>query len=153
MEPQISKPIGQSHSVASLLTSCALLAAILAPVAGLVAWYGHSHSGSTGLVAAGIAGLVCWVAASLALTLAFFGQRLGFGLESLLGGIALRTGLPLAVGVLLHKQAGPLAEAGVFVMILILYLCSLLAETLLALRFIPASRGRMGGTTSQADAW
>ena len=151
VEPQISKPLPQSLSVAKLVSGCALLAAVLAPVAAILAWYGQTRSGTAGILAAVVAALVCWFSASLALTATFVGQRLGFGIHSLLIGIMLRTGLPLAFGVLLQKQGGPLAEAGVFVMILGLYLCSLVAETLLALRFMPASGGRLGGAASQAD--
>ncbi|MDX1945062.1 MAG: hypothetical protein SFU86_06620 [Pirellulaceae bacterium] len=151
MDRDSRKPLTQPPSVATLIIGCALLAAVIVPVAGILGWYGHARSGFVGIQAAALAGIICWCSSALALAAAFVGQRLGMGLQSLLFGILLRTGLPLLFGVLLQEQGGALAEAGVFVMILILYLCSLVAETLLALRLIPATSARLGGTASPVD--
>lgn len=151
MEHQVSKPLTRPLSVANLVAGCALLAGVLLPVAGIIAWFGYSRSGVNGIGASLLAALVCWLSASLALSAAFIGQRLGMGIHGLLIGIMLRTGLPRAIGVLLQKQGGPLAEAGVFMMILGLYLCSLVAETVLAMRLIPVPAAKLDGATSQVE--
>ncbi|MEX2173440.1 MAG: hypothetical protein WD872_03705 [Pirellulaceae bacterium] len=57
----------------------------------------------------------------------------------ILGGMMFRMGLPLLAGIALQKTNEPLAEAGVFPMILGIYLVALVAETLLSLRFVPST--------------
>lgn len=124
-------------SVGMLVGSCAILALALLPFAAGVAWYGHSRSGMTGLVAAGIAAVTCWLSGSLALVATYLGQKFGAALHGVLLGMFFRMGLPLVVGFVLQKNHPPLAEAGVFTMILALYLVALVAETLLSLQFVP----------------
>jgi FtsH-binding integral membrane protein len=91
----------------------------------------------TGLAAAGIAALTCWLSGSLALVATYLGQRLGAALHGVLIGMFFRMGLPLVVGFVLQKSNPPLAEAGVLTMILALYLVALVTETLLSLQFVP----------------
>ncbi len=121
----------------SLLAACALVGLALAPVAAGVAWFGYSRSGMLGLAAAAIATFVCWISASLALVAVFVGQRLDAGIQGILAGMFFRMGLPLAVAMALKYNSPPLAGAGVFYMILGLYLVALVVETLLSLRFVP----------------
>jgi hypothetical protein len=58
-------------------------------------------------------------------------------------------GLPLAAGMALNEAVPLLADAGVFWMILGLYLVALVAETLLSLRFVPADQ--LGALRSAAS--
>jgi hypothetical protein len=58
-------------------------------------------------------------------------------LYRLLGGIALRAGLPLAVGAAVHFAGGPLARAGFLYYVLVFYLAVLGVQTYL---FIPKGR-------------
>jgi hypothetical protein len=115
------------------------LAASLLPFAAALAWLGNSRSGEIGVAAAAIALGVCWVSGSLALVCTFVGQRLGAAIHGVLVGMIFRMGLPLVTGIALQRNNPPLADAGVLLMILGLYLVALLVETLLSLRFVPRS--------------
>jgi hypothetical protein len=139
VEAQGINPAGRISSIASLIGSCAILAAALLPFAAGVGWYGYASAGSLGLAAAAIAAGVCWLSGSLALVAAFVGQRLNAGIQGVLVGMIFRMGLPLGAGMALERNSPPLAAAGVFHMILALYLVALLVETLLSLRFVPRS--------------
>ena len=59
----------------------------------------------------------------------------GVGLATLF-----RMAIPMATGIVLTKVGGPLAEAGVFGMIVGFYLVGLLVETLLAVRVVSGFR-------------
>lgn len=51
-----------------------------------------------------------------------------------------RMAIPMVVGIVLTKRGGPLAEAGVFGMIVGFYLVGLLVETLLTVRLVNGFR-------------
>lgn len=51
-----------------------------------------------------------------------------------------RMAIPMVVGIVLTKRGGPLAEAGVFGMIVGFYLVGLLVETLLTVRLVNGIR-------------
>ena len=140
MEVQVNRPPEQGCSIASLIGSCAILATALLPFAAGAAWFGYASSGNLGLAAAAIAAGVCWLSGSLALVAAFVGQRLNAGIQGVLVGMIFRMGLPLGAGMVLERNSPPLAAAGVFHMILALYLVALVVETLLSLRFVPKSK-------------
>ena len=126
-------------SAASLLLGCAMLTALLV-VAGVgFGYYGSQRSGHVGIQAAAIAGAVCWLAGCLALTLSFLGNRRGWGTQTVLASMAVRLGLPMIAGIALQRLSPPLAEAGVFGMVLGNYLIMLVAETLLSLKFVSPS--------------
>ena len=50
-------------------------------------------------------------------------------------------GLPMGVGLALTRTGGPLAEAGLFGMILVFYLVGLVVETILSVRILGSSQG------------
>ena len=121
-------------------------------------WFGARAHGGAGWAAAAVAAGTCWVGALLALVLTGLWRRTQ-PLGGALGGIAFRTGLPLVVGLILQRQGGPLAEAGVLGMILLFYFLMLIVETLLAVRLIDAAKTKNEvlppvrlGTESQATA-
>lgn len=135
--PALSEPA--QTSAGSLIAACAILAALLA-VAGLgFGYYGYQQSGMDGVQAAVVAGVICWFAGALALTISFAGKLTGLGVQSVLAATLVRLGMPLAAGLLLKEQSPTLAEAGVFGMILGNYLLMLVAETLLSLLFVAPS--------------
>jgi hypothetical protein len=140
VDPQQGKAVAPRSSLASLLIACALVGLALAPVAAGIAWYSFGRSGAMGVVAALIAALTCWVSASLALAAVFVGQRLEAGIHGILASMLFRMGFPLAVALALKTNSPPLAAAGVFWMILGLYLVALVVETLLSLQFVPRNR-------------
>lgn len=152
VDPQVGRVSRQSGSLASLLAGCALLAAALLPLAAGIAWFAYGRSGWTGVAAAALAGVVCWVSACLALVAGFCGQELGNPVAGILGGMLFRLGLPLATGVLIQAKHAPLAQAGCFTMILGLYLVALVIETLLSLRFVPQSTRAASGIPSSSKA-
>jgi hypothetical protein len=119
----------------SLVASCALIAAVVIPAGILSAWIVARRLDAQVLLAASLAVGVCWLAASLALVSTHVGARLGFPVQGLLVGMLFRMGLPLGAGVALSQNA-PLAELGIFGMILGVYLCALVVETVLSLRYV-----------------
>jgi hypothetical protein len=137
VDPQDGRASGRDSSIRSLLVACALVGLALLPVAAGIAWLGYARSGPVGVGAAAIAAGVCWLSACLALVTVFVGQRLDAGIQGILAGMLFRMGLPLAVAMAFKYNSPPLAEAGIFWMILGLYLVALVVETLLSLRFVP----------------
>jgi hypothetical protein len=136
--PQAVRPdVPPTGSLASLLGACAVLFVVLAPLAIAIACFAYTRSGTIGIVAAAIAGSLCWVSASLALVAAFFGQRWNNPIAGILGGTLLRLGLPLAGGLAIQQTQPALDQAGCFTMILGLYLVALVVETALSLKFVP----------------
>ena len=123
-------------SVASLTASCVVLAAVLAPAAVVIAAIVNGGLGSPWLMNAVIGGSVCFVAAALALCTTYWGHRLKSPVQAMLAGMFFRMGLPLGVLTVISQRGGTLATSGVTTTILGVYLVSLVAETLLALRLV-----------------
>jgi len=92
--------------------------------------------GINGALAAGVAAALCWLGSTAALVIAGISSRKNHAVQGHLLGTIFRLGLPLVAGIVLQKFGGPLAEAGVFGLIVVFYLITLIAETVLALRFI-----------------
>jgi hypothetical protein len=154
VDPQPGVATERRGSVTSLLASCALLAAVLTVATAAAAWWGWSRAGSSGVLAAAIAGGVCWLSSALALTISFLGQRFEQPIAGILGGMIFRLGLPLATGLAISSLGGPIAAAGCFGMIVALYLVALPIETLLSLKFVPQSKSKtqtaVGTSTASA---
>lgn len=113
-----------------------LLVVVFAIAFPVFAYFGHQAHGQAGVLAALVAAVVCLGAGLVAITfLAIFREPQvafnGVGLAMLF-----RMAIPMATGVVLTKLGGPLAEAGVFGMIVGFYLVGLLVETLLAVRLV-----------------
>jgi hypothetical protein len=121
----------------NLASACTLLAVVIAPASLLVAVAVNRGMGSQTVVAAAIAGGVCWVAAALALSATFFGNQYQAPVPGVLAGMMFRMFLPLAAVVALPKLGGEFAVPGVTTTILVVYLVALVVETALALRMVP----------------
>jgi len=121
----------------SLVASCAVLAVVLAPVAILVAWISSGRFSADTLLAAAIGGGICWLAASLALTATYLGNRWHAPVQGVLAGMLFRLGLPLMAIIALPKLGSPWTPTGVAATILGVYLVALVVETGLALRMVP----------------
>ncbi len=130
----------------TLLVSCAILAAVLAPLAVMFGSIAFVRSGALGVGAAAIALGVCWFSASLALTCVYVGQEIKNPIAGILGGMLVRMGLPLAVGLAIQRSHGSLADAGCFLMILGLYLVALVVETWLSLRLVRRDQPKSAGS-------
>lgn len=98
-------------------------------------WHGPS-----GVLAAGASGLICWFAASAAL---YVTARTA-GSPNAVGGtllsIILRTVVPILVCLALMRISRPLADAGLFGMVLVNYLVVLAVETVLAVRVVQSGQ-------------
>lgn len=116
----------------SILAVVLLVSAVACGLWGV--WRDYSHP----WWAAGVAGLVCWVAGSLGFLCVQCCARRSPALGPL-AGTAVRMGLPLPVGIGLHNVGGSLAESHVFSMIMASYLVMLSTETLLLVKSLPAS--------------
>lgn len=113
----------------------ALISAVALPTP-IIAWYAQTHYGEHGIQALLLAAILCGGSSLAALILIVMYKQTPYQLHAALAGIGLRTGLPLMIGVFFKQAGGPLAEAGVFGMIMVYYLTTLLAETILAARLI-----------------
>ena len=131
---------------AGLWTAGVLLTVVVLLVFTVFAVVGYRGHGTTGVAAAGVAGGTCWAGALIALVLTGLLRRHRQALAGVLAGMFFRLGAPLVVGLWLHQRAGPLAEAGVFGMIMLFYLVTLSTETALAVRLVRAAPAEKGTT-------
>jgi hypothetical protein len=92
--------------------------------------------GLNGVLAASVAAGLCWFGSTVALVIAGISGRTNHAVQGHLLGTFFRLGLPLVAGIVFQRFGGPLTEAGVFGLIVVFYLITLVAETFLALRFI-----------------
>ena len=90
------------------------------------------------LNAALLAGAICFGSASAALVVTAMTAGSPNALAGSFLGIFLRTALPFFVSILLVQASKPLADAGLFGMVLISYLVVLAVETVLAVRIVQA---------------
>ena len=109
---------------------------VLVPV-GLVAMF---LGGGRALAAAVVAAVFCLVGATIALMASHLLRGPKNALAALLAGMAARMGVPLAFGLAIHLQGGPLAKAGLLYYLLIFYPITLATETALSLPSTTASR-------------
>lgn len=93
---------------------------------------GFAYAGPWGLIAAGVAAIVCWFAASLALALAAFVSGPNAALAVMLLGMAIRMSLPLGMFFWLRQYA-ELTQAGFVLQLGLFYLLMLAVETWLML--------------------
>ena len=112
-----------------LILSAAMLL-FFVPAAAIAFWL----HGQSSVLAAAVAAAVCWLGSSLALagTVAVGHRGINGLLYTVLVGLVFNCALPFAVGLILSRIGGPLADAGVFGLIVIFFQFALLVETLLA---------------------
>lgn len=128
---QTDKTVGSSVRESAIKLTAIMVIATLAFV-----WWGHRKSGSDGVEAAALAGLLCWLGAILAL---FVTSRFAGGTSApsgILLGSALRTFVPLIGIAFLHFSAENLRNANVAYFGIGLYLISLATETYAAVNII-----------------
>ena len=123
-----------------MIRSCLALTAIVLVALLLVGGVVGSTRGMNGVLAALTAAAICWLGSTVALLLAGYTSRSNQAVQGHLLGMFFRLGLPLAAGMILQKARGSLADAGVFGLIVVFYLVTLVAETLLSLRFIKRTK-------------
>lgn len=116
----------------------ALMTVVFAITFAITATSGHSAYGMNGVAAAGVACAVCWVGSAIALGCIVVLRQPLLVVQAVGLGMLARMGLALGAGIILTSAGGPLAEAGVFGMIVAFYLVGLVIETGLAVRLIGA---------------
>lgn len=121
---------------------CGWLTLWMAAAFPVFAAIGYWHSGRWGVVACAVAGGVCWAAALASLFLLCLLRGSAYVPHAFLLGMLFRVGLPLAAGMILSRPGSPLADAGVFGMMVAYYLVGLFVETLLSVRLVNSSAGR-----------
>jgi hypothetical protein len=114
-------------------TRAVLLSVAVAGLGGCMAPIAMLWHGWTGLAAVGAAAAVCLAAALVALVLCHLFAGPEFALVSVLGGMTVRMGLPLAFALACQVRGGMLAEGGVVYYLLVLYPAILALETALVL--------------------
>lgn len=149
-------PVEKTNTIRtrSITRQSVVLALILAVPLPLIAWVQYRSFGSDGLMATFVGAAVCLVAGLLALAVTGLGQEMGEGfggLSGLLGSILIRTGIPLGAGLAFQSRGGPLANAGVFGVIMVYYLIMLTAETILAVQAIRPTDPVQKATTPGTD--
>ncbi|PQO34702.1 hypothetical protein DTL21_14460 [Bremerella cremea] len=102
----------------------------------LFAAYGYTRYELVGVFSAATAATVVLIGMEAALVLTIMFRDTDFKIPSVLLGTFFRTGIPLVFGMLMHTAGGPLAEAGLFGMILVYYLLTLGVETVLAVQLV-----------------
>ena len=124
----------------TLVASCALLGIVIAPCSLLIAALASGGVSPRALAAAALSGSICWVAAALALTVTWLGNRFRAPVQGLLGGMLLRMGLPLAAILVLPNVGEPFSTTGMTTTLLGVYFVALVMETVLAVRMTPAQQ-------------
>lgn len=103
---------------------------------GAISLFAFPQFGSMGLMAASVSGAVCLASAIAAL----FVTGLWVGTPNAINGVCLgmllRTGVPFLLAILLSQTNRPLADAGLFAMVLVNFLVMLAVETLLVVRIV-----------------
>lgn len=113
-----------------------LLGAVLIAVAVCAAGVRGNSVGSEGFAACFVAAFVCWASGTAALAITALTAGTTNGLAGLLGSIFLRTGIPIAVGILMCSAGLPLAKAGLFGLLVVHYLAGLIVETTVSVYLI-----------------
>lgn len=131
----------------SLIGSCALLLAVVAPSAMTTAAVLERSLSWQAASVAVVAGGICYFAAALSLVATFVGNRFGYPVQGLLLGMALRMGLPL-VALIGFGSRGTLGAT-----LVVVYLLALIADTILALRMMPpGSRAKQSDQTDLTNS-
>lgn len=124
-----------------IVRSCLWLTSIIVAALLVVGGVSFALRGPMGLAAAAAAAGICWSGATAALVLTALLGRSNRAMYGHLLGMFFRLGVPLVAGLILQRQAGALADAGVFGLIVIFYLVALTAETLLSLKYVKHRNG------------
>jgi hypothetical protein len=123
-----------------MLRSCAWLTLTVLVALLIVGGVAGTMRGSDAALAAAVAAGVCWFGSIAALVVTGYSGRSDHAVQGHLLGMFFRLGLPLACGLAFQKVGGTLADAGVFGLIVVFYLVTLVAETILSLRLIKQHR-------------
>jgi hypothetical protein len=126
-----------------LSVACVVFVAVLCTAGGLVAWVAGARHGTIAAMAAGAAAFTCGVSGTVALILAGRSAGTRWAVHGIMLAGIVRFLIPLLVVAASSAVQGPLSRAGMFGYMVIFFLISLIAETLLlvgVMRSTDASR-------------
>ncbi len=132
--PQQPEPVFIGWS--AILKGSALLVGTLLVGVVIAGFVMQQKYGTPGVIATLCAGAICSISGVAALVVTGFGTGQKDGLTYTLGSIAIRTGIPLGSAIVVSNTIPYLAKAGFFGVIIVLYLLTLSAETLLSVRLL-----------------
>lgn len=118
----------------------AWLVGVAAIVYALAAPFAYQADGLVGVGAVSLAAGVSLLGAAIAVLLASFHRGTPAAVGWILGGDMLAMALPLAAGMLVTRQKGPLAEAGAFLWIVLFFLTTLATKTILVAPLAQAAK-------------
>jgi hypothetical protein len=121
---------------APVAVACLSLTLALLLVFPCLCAYAYPTYAGRGIAAAGVALGVNWCGGLLALLLIIGLRRGRWVLHGVLGAMIVRMFLPMVAGLVLVNCVRPLANAGVFGMIVVYYLVGLVVETFLVVRLV-----------------
>jgi hypothetical protein len=98
--------------------------------------FAFPRHGNIGLVAAAVSVLVCLLPACAALLVTGLWAGTPNAINGIFLGVFLRTAVPLLLALLLTQAISPLADAGLFAMVLVNFLVMLTVETILVVRIV-----------------
>lgn len=122
--------------------ACALLAAAIAPAGALAGWQAYTRHSTTGLQAALLAAVTCWLSATAALVLTGLLTGTPQATSGILGGTVVRLGGPLLVTAACAASRSPLSAAGLFGYMVVFFLYGLALETLLLIGLVRAAKSQ-----------
>ena len=117
----------------SVTFQAALLGTVVIAVFVIVTPVALCASGPVGLAAAAAAAILCLTGTVAALTAGRLLRGPSRVLAAFMTGMAARMGVPLAFGLAIHLQGGPLAKGGLLYYLLVFYPVTLAVETMLSL--------------------
>jgi hypothetical protein len=108
----------------------------------LVGTIAYATRGQGTMVAAAVAAVVCWLGSTLTLvgTARFGRSGINAPLYTVAFGLVFNCALPFVVGLMLFRAGGPLAEHGVFGLMVIFFQFTLVVNTLLSLCLVKSPR-------------
>lgn len=115
----------------SIVERLACLAGVVAIVFALAAPVAYGEHATVGLRALALAAGVTFLGAVPAVVMASLRRGAPAAVAWILAGDAVAMGLPLVVGTVVSRGEGPVAQAGVFGWIVLFFLATLMAKTIL----------------------
>jgi hypothetical protein len=135
----------------SLSVRVAALTAVMAAAYGCALCAAVGSGGQAGIVAASLAGGVCLASAAAALVISHLLRAPAKGVAAILLPMAVRTGLPLLVVLIVRSGGQGLVEAGLAYYLMGFYLLALAVEIPMSLP--RAARPRQCSAESTAEGW
>jgi hypothetical protein len=136
----------------SLGAACARLAVVVLVAYPIVALIGEQIVKKPVWETAGLAAVLCWLSATLALVLFHHFRQVGNAAAGTLSGTLVRLGIPLLVGLVAINSSEKLRDENFFQIVLVFYFITLVADTMLTLALARgaatggrAASGREGG--------